>query len=169
MVVRQLGASFGLKRVGGVNALVGGISLTVPLFDQNRGEIQRATGERLAAELEARWQERTIAAEVEAEYQAAERLAAQVTLLQPTFLSRAAESRRIAIGAYQEGATSLLQVLDASRTLNEARVMYARVLAAANESLFDLGIAAGYDPKTAATLGRTATAPTATNAPGGAR
>jgi len=150
MVVRQLGASFGVKRMAGVNAMVGGISMTVPLFDQNRGEIQRATGERLAADLETRWLERTIAAEVEAEYRAAERLAAQVTSLQPTFLNRAEESRRIAIGAYQEGATSLLQVLDASRTLNDARVMYARLLAAATESLFELSIAAGYDPRIAA-------------------
>jgi cobalt-zinc-cadmium efflux system outer membrane protein len=169
MVVRQLGASFGVKRMAGVNGMVGGISLTVPLFDQNRGEIQRTTGERLAAELETRWLERTIATEIEAEYHAAERLANQVTALQPSFLSRAEESRRIALGAYQEGATSLLQVLDASRALNEARVMYARVLAAANESLFVLGIVAGYDPGTAATLGRRATDPTATSSHGGSR
>ena len=93
----------------------------------------------------------------------------QVTSLQPTFLSRAEESRRIAIGAYQEGATSLLQVFDASRAVNDARVMYARVLAAASESLFDLYIAAGYDPRTAATLGRTARARTATNVHGDSR
>ena len=60
MVVRQLGASFGVKRMAGVNGMVGGISLTVPLFDQNSGEIQRATGERLAADLETRWLERTL-------------------------------------------------------------------------------------------------------------
>ena len=47
--------------------------------------------------------------------------------------------------------------------------MYARIVAAANESLFELGIAAGYDPRTAATLGRTTTARTATNAQGGSR
>jgi outer membrane protein TolC len=169
MVVRQLGASFGVKRMAGVTGMVGGISLTVPLFDQNSGAVQRATGERLAADFETRWLERTIATEVEAAYQASERLAAQAGSLQPTFLNRAEESRRIAIGAYQEGATSLLQVLDASRTLNDARVMYARIVAAANESLFELGIAAGYDPRTAATLGRTTAARTATNAQGGSR
>jgi len=166
MVVRQLGASFGLKRVGGANSMVGGISFTLPLFDRNQGEIQRATSEHLAAELETKWMERAIASEVEAEYQVAERLAARVTTLQQTFLGGAVEARQIAMSTYQEGATTLLQVLDASRALNDARLTYARVLAAANESLFDLGIAAGYDPKAAARLGR-GTPPPATSKPDG--
>ena len=169
MVVRQLGASFGMKRTGGANSMVGGISLTVPLFDRNQGEIQRATGDRLAAELETQWMERAIAGEVEAEYQVVERLAARVTSLQPTFLRRAEESRQIALSTYQEGATTLLQVLDASRALSEARLTYARVLAAANESLFDLGVAAGYDPKAAARLGRNSSQPAPTKADGGSR
>lgn len=169
MVIRQLGASFGVKRMAGATGMVGGISLTVPLFDRNHGEIQRATGERLAMNLETQWLERAIASEVEAEYQVVQRLAARVTSLQPAFLSRAEESRRIALGAYQEGATGLLQVLDASRALSEARLMYARILAAANESLFDLGIVAGYDPRTAALLGRGPSRSSATNAQGGSR
>jgi len=169
MVLRQLGASFGMKRTGGASSMVGGISFTVPLFDRNRGEIQRAAGEQLAAELETRWRERAIASEVEAEYQVAERLGARVTSLQQTFLRRAEESRQIALSTYQEGATTLLQVLDASRALNDARLTYARVLAAANESLFDLGTAAGYDPTTAARLGHGSPQPGATRADGGSR
>ena len=127
--------------------------MAVPVFDQNRGEIQRATSERLASDLETQWLERSIVADIEAEHQAADRLAAQAAALQPTFLSRAEESRRIAVGTYQEGAASLLQVLDATRALNEARVVYARVVAAAQESLVDLRFAAGYDARTAATIG----------------
>jgi len=168
MVVRQLGATFGVKRSSGVNSMMGGISFTLPLFDRNRGEIQRATAEQLAAELETRWMERVITSEVEAEYQVAERLAARLLALQPFFLSRAEESRRIAVGTYQEGATSLLQVLDASRALSDARLTYARILAATNESLFDLAIAAGYDPKTAVRLGRSSVTPALT-VHGGAR
>ena len=161
MVMRQLGASFGVKRSSGVNSMMGGVSFTLPLFDRNRGEIKRATAEKLAAEFETRWTERLITSEVEAEYQVAERLAARLVALQPNFLSRAEESRRIAVGTYQEGATTLLTVLDASRALSDARLTYARLLAATNEGLFDLAIAAGYDPKTAARLGRGAAAPAA--------
>lgn len=153
LLVRQLGATFGLKRTAGTNAMVAGVSLTVPLFDRNRGEIQRATGERLAAELELRWLERTVSGEIDAAYRAAERLAAQVTVVRPAFVSRAGESHRIALGAYQEGAGTLLQVLDASRGLTDARLTVARLVVAANESFFELGVAAGYDAKAAARFG----------------
>ena len=154
LLVRQLGATFGVKRTAGTNAMVGGVSVTVPLFDRNRGEIQRATGERLAAEQEVRWLERTINGEIEGAYQAAERLAARVAAVQPTLLARAEESQRIALGAYQEGAATLLQVFDASRALTDARLSVARLVAAASESVFELGVAAGYDAKTAARLDR---------------
>jgi outer membrane protein, heavy metal efflux system len=156
LLVRQLGATFGVKRTAGTNTMVAGISLTVPLFDRNRGAIQRATGERLAAEQELRWLERTVKGEIEGAYHAAERLAAQVAAVQPTALSRAEESRRIAVAAYQEGAATLLQVLDASRALTEARLTVARLDVAANESIFELGGAAGYDAHAAARLGRSA-------------
>jgi len=153
LVIRQLGATFGLKRTGSTNAMVAGVSITLPVFDQNHGEIQRATGEHLAAKQEVQWLERAISAEVEAAYQAAARLVTQVAALQPAFLRRAEESQQIAVGAYQEGAATLLQVLDASRALTDARLIYARALVAANESLYELGVAAGYDAMTAARLG----------------
>jgi cobalt-zinc-cadmium efflux system outer membrane protein len=169
LVVRQLGATFGFKRTAGINAMVAGVSVTVPIFDRNRGEIQRATGVQLASAQESQWLERSITSEIEAEYLAAERLAARVSALQPSYLARAEESRRIALGAYQEGATGLLQVLDASRALSDARLSYARALVAANGSLFDLGVLAGYDPRAAAQLGRGPTAAGETKPDGGAR
>jgi outer membrane protein, heavy metal efflux system len=156
LLVRQLGATFGVKRTAGTTAMVAGVSVTVPLFDRNRGEIQRATAERVAAEQELRWLERTINGEIEGAYQAAARLAAKVAAVQPTFLTRAEESRRIALAAYQEGAATLLQVLDTSRALTDARLIVARLASAAHESFFELGVAAGYDAKTAAQLGRSA-------------
>ena len=66
LVVRQLGATIGVKRTAGTNAMLAGMSVTVPLFDRNNGEIQRATAERLAAEQDVSWLERTIAGEIEA-------------------------------------------------------------------------------------------------------
>ena len=72
---------------------------------------------------------------------------------EPSFLSRAEESSRITLAAYQEGAATLLQVLDATRTLASARLSYSRTVFAARESLFELMIAAGYDAATAARQG----------------
>jgi len=53
--------------------------------------------------------------------------------------------------------------------LSDARLSYARALVAANESLVDLGVLAGYDAKTASRLGHGPTAPGETKPEGGAR
>jgi len=147
LVIREAGASFGLKRTSGVNSMIAGLSVSVPIFDRNLGEIDRATAERIAAERELAWMERVVTAEVTGAYEVARRLSARVADLQRTFLSRAEESSRITLAAYQEGAATLLQVLDASRTLAAARLSYSRAVFAQRESLFELMVAAGYDPK----------------------
>ena len=49
MIVRQLGATIGTKHSAGNTYLTAGLSIPLPLFDQNSGEIARAAGERDAA------------------------------------------------------------------------------------------------------------------------
>lgn len=154
LVVREAGATFGVKRTGGVNSMIAGLNVSVPIFDRNRGEVARATAEQVVAERELAWHERQIAAEVVGAYEVARRLTARVADLQQTFLGRAEESSRIALATYQEGAATLLQVLDASRTLAAARLSYSRAVFAAQESLFELTIAAGYDPRTSVAGGQ---------------
>lgn len=146
LTIRQVGATFGSKRINGASSLIAGLSIPLPLFDQNRGEVQRATAERVAAEQELVWAERTISAQVQAAYAAVQKLSAQVAKLQGSFLARAEEGRRITLTAYEEGAASLLQVLDATRTLGDARITYYRVLFAHRQSLLDLAAAAGDEP-----------------------
>jgi outer membrane protein TolC len=63
-------------------------------------------------------------------------------------VQRAEESRQIAIAAYREGAGTLLQVLDASRTLADVRLASARLLFAQRETLLQLDAASGVDPLT---------------------
>ena len=138
MVIREAGATFGVKRTAGVNSMIAGLNVTVPILDRNRGEVDRATAERVVAERELAWNERLIAAEVAGAYEVAQRTSARVADLQRTFLSRAEESSRIALATYQEGAATLLQVLDATRTLAAARLSYSRAVFAAREGLFEL-------------------------------
>ncbi len=146
LTIRQLGATFGSKRINGASSMIAGLSIPLPLFDQNRGELQRATAERVAAEQELVWAERTISAQVQAAYAAVQKLSAQVAELHGSFLARAEEGRRITLTAYEEGDASLLQVLDATRTLGDARITYYRVLFAQRQSLLDLAAAAGEEP-----------------------
>ena len=146
LTVRQVGATLGAKRTAGVTSVLLGVSLPIPLFDQNRGEVQRAVGERTAAEQELAWAERQADAEVAAAYEAARLLTEQARRLRSGFLERAEESRRIALAAYQEGAVSLLQVLDASRTLADARFTYYRTLFTQRQSVLELQAAIGASP-----------------------
>jgi cobalt-zinc-cadmium efflux system outer membrane protein len=150
--VRQVGATLGNKRVEGQNSMVLGVSIAVPLFNRNRGGVERATNERLAVEHELAWTERTIAANVQGAYESATRLARRLADLQQSYIARAEDVHRLTLGAYQEGGVTLLQVLDATRVLADARLTYVRTLLAHRQSLFALALASGAEPGDALTL-----------------
>jgi outer membrane protein TolC len=156
MFVRQLGLMMGLKQSAGTTSFLGGVSLPFPLLDWNRGEIARAKGERDAAASELVAEERGAAARL-AEAAAAARILTERTapLTQrtadgtPALLARADEARRIALGAYREGAVSLFTVLDAARAWGEARLAYFEALFAQRESVLTLLALQGVDLLTA--------------------
>ena len=149
MLFRQLGATIGTKQMGGTTSMIAGVSLPFPLFDQNRGEVARATAEREADEFELAAQKRTASAEIAGAYEAARVLTVQANALthpgRQSYLARAAEARRITFGAYREGAVPLLQVLDAARAWEEAQTTFHRVLFAQHQSILALRVAEGID------------------------
>jgi len=149
MLFRQVGATIGTTQMAGTTSMIAGISLPFPLFDQNRGEITRATAEREAAQFDVAAREHTARAEISGAYEAARVLTEQVrTLMRPgpqNYLARAAEARRITLGAYREGAVPLLQVLDAARAWEDAQVTFYRVLFAQHQSVLALRAAEGVD------------------------
>lgn len=138
LIIRELSAMVGTKLMGGQRSLMAGVSAPLPLFDQNRGEMRRASAESDAAEHERAWAERTVSSDVAAAYEAARALSARALSLRHVLIRRAEEARRITASAYAEGAMTLLQVLDAARTLAEARVSYYELLFAQHESVLEL-------------------------------
>lgn len=151
-IVRQVDATIGTKYMGGATALVVGASLPFPLFDQNRGEMARASGERDASRQDLVAVERRIRADVVAAQTAAVALTASATQLAtpvaggaPDFLQKADEGRRIAFGAYREGAAPLIQLLDAARAWGEAHIAFAQLIAAQRDSVFALLASLGID------------------------
>ena len=149
MFLRELGATIGTMRVGQMSSMIAGLSFPVPLFDQNRGEVRRAQAERDVAAFELAALERTAAAELVGASKAARTLTAQAERLARRdslgFLARAEESRRIALGAYREGAVPLYQVIDVARSWAEARMTYYRTLFAQHQSVLMLAMAQGRD------------------------
>jgi cobalt-zinc-cadmium efflux system membrane fusion protein len=140
LTLRQLGGTFGNKRTGGVNSMIAAITFTIPLFNLNGGGIKRAASEQLSVDHELAWAERTIATDVRGAHAAATRLTRQLGDLQQTFLTRAESVHQLTLAAYQEGGATLLQVLDATRMLADARLAYSRTLFAQRQSLFDLAL-----------------------------
>jgi outer membrane protein TolC len=155
LTVRQAGATLGIKRTSGVSSIVAGMSVSVPLFSQNRAPVARAASEQIAAEHEREWTERTVAIGVQGAHAAATTLTRQLGELQRTFLASAGHVHELTLAAYQEGGATLLQVLDATRMFADARLTYSRALFAQRESLFDLALATGADPLDALGLLRT--------------
>jgi cobalt-zinc-cadmium efflux system outer membrane protein len=152
-IIRELGATVGMKQSAGVTSMIAGVSLPLPLFDQNGGAVARARAEREAAAFELAGQERAAHAEVVGAQEAARILTERAGALALrdsagraiAYLARADESRAIALGAYREGAVSLLQVLDAARAWGDARIAYYRTIYAQHEAVLALLVARGDD------------------------
>ena len=149
MIVRQLGATIGTMQSGGTTSMIAGVSLPLPLFDQNRGEIQRASAERDVAAYELAARERSASADLLGAREAARILTERATTLarrdSASFLARAEEARRIALGAYREGAVPLFQVIDAARAWADARLTYYKTMVAQHQSVLALLVAEGAD------------------------
>ena len=156
MVLREVSATIGTMYIGPTRAMAAGVSLPLPSFDTNRGEIQRAAAVRDAATFELAAQERTARGDLEGAAEAARILTDRATALArpgPTaFLARADEARRIALGTYREGAIPLFQVIDATRVWADARMTYYNTLIAQQRSVLALLAAEGTDLLTAPLL-----------------
>src|SRR2546422_1174178 len=149
-LIRQLGLTVGTKRTSGTTSLIAGISMPFPLFDQNRGAIARAAAEREAATFDLVAQERIGRAEIVGAAESARLLTERAGVLADPargqgYLARADEARRIALGAYREGAVPLIQVIDAARAWGEAQLVYYQILYAQHESVVQLLVAEGVD------------------------
>jgi len=149
LLLREVGAMVGTKTSAGSSSLVAGFTMPFPLLDQNRGSIASARAETDAARFELEQQRRTANADLLAAESAARILAQRIAMFGSGgtigYLNRAAEGRRIALGAYREGGTSLLQVIDAARAWREARTSYFETLFAQHRSVIRLLVSEGID------------------------
>ena len=148
MLLRELGAMVGTKNMAGSSSLIAGFTLPFPLLDQNRGSVATALAERDAAQFEFEQEKRNADAELFGAERAARILSQRVAAFgsgRVGYLTRAEDARRIALGAYREGGTSLLQVIDAARAWREARSSYFETLFAQHRAVIRLLVAKGLD------------------------
>jgi cobalt-zinc-cadmium efflux system outer membrane protein len=129
-VLGDVALSGGTKQTAGLRTLVVGVIVPLPIVDRNRGNVERAAGEVLVAEAERRETEARVRAEVVAAARALDALLAARAEAAPSGLvARADPVLGVARAAYREGATSLLELLDAQGAALDVRVATARWMA----------------------------------------
>lgn len=117
----------GVQGTGDLSTFGIGLGFTLPIWDRNRGGIASAHADLRHAEALAQQRERAIRAEIESALEQFRVSAERAEAVRTRLLPRAEASRTIAEALYEEGATSLLQLLDAQRVVNDAKLRAHRI------------------------------------------
>lgn len=134
--------SFGYRRFedrDGDGALVAGVSVPLGVFNRNQGSVARARAEERRAELELEAGRRTLMREYAAVERAIAADAAAVQSTEDDVIPQAERALSLAQDGYNRGAFSYLDVLDAQRSLSDARQARVEALRSfhANEATLD--------------------------------
>lgn len=138
--IPDLTVSLGAKREEalGRNQAVVGVSIPLPLFDRNRGNLLEALKREDKAREELRFAQLQVSADA---VQARERLESartQAGSLATQVLPGAQSAYEAAVKGFELGKFSFLEALDAQRTLLEARVQALRAMAEAHRARAEL-------------------------------
>jgi cobalt-zinc-cadmium efflux system outer membrane protein len=111
----------GYKRSFGLDTGVAGVSIPLPVFDLNAGNVARAEAEERAAEADLRALESRLLAGGAAQIVAARELRARALSVEQDLVGPAEGARDAASAAFREGASDVLRLVDARRLYLDAR------------------------------------------------
>src|SRR5581483_1821240 len=140
---RDVSLGIEYQRVGSDNSV--GASVSFPLFVHNdqRAGVAQAEALRRAAEAQLRQAETQAVADVEKAYQAYLTARRLLELYSSQNLTQMEKLRNIATFSFREGASSLIELLDAQRSYNQAIAAYNQARADYQNSLWQLEQAVG--------------------------
>ena len=140
---QDLGVTFTYNHLGGVSTGSLFFNMQIPIFDHNQGEIAR-TRYAITQSQELSSEQASIAlTDVANSYESFHTSDEVVQLYQSGYLKQAEDSRDISQYAYQRGAASLLDYLDAERSYRSIELAYRLALASYMSSLEQLRQAVG--------------------------
>jgi outer membrane protein, heavy metal efflux system len=140
---RDVNASMNYSHVGAANSVSIFGSIELPIFDRNQGEIAR-TRYAVGQSQELSSEQASLAlTDVENSYESLRTNDQVVQLYQSGYLKESEDSRDISQYAYERGAASLLDFLDAERSYRATQLAYRQALAGYMVSLEQLRQAVG--------------------------
>ena len=111
-------------RDSGDQAFVVGVSLPIPVFNQNSGNVAKAHAEVTQIESDARQAELMLGQQLTENWQEWNTAYGEATRMQAKLLPAAEKAFKLARAGYEKGKFPYLEVLDAQRTLFNARAQY---------------------------------------------
>lgn len=127
----------------GLSSISWFVSIPIPIFDRNQGEVARTRFALTQAEFTEKAAQDTVMTDVINAYEATETNQEVVQLYTSGYLKQAEDSRNISAYAYKGGAATLLDFLDAERSYRATQLAYRQALAAYMLSLEQLRQAVG--------------------------
>ncbi len=118
------------KRNGTINGVGFGLSIEIPIHDRNQGEIARSKAAANQAVESAEAVRVGVLTDVRSAYAGYKTADEVASLYESGYLNQASQSREISNYAYQRGAASLLDLLDAERSYRATQLAYRQALAA---------------------------------------
>ena len=140
---RDLGLSFNYSHVGAVNSAAFFFNMEIPIFDRNQGEIARTNAAVTQAQEQFREASEQVMSDVVTAFEGLHTNDQVVALYRSGYLDQTTQSRDISEYAYQRGAVSLLDFLDAERSYRANQLAYRQALAAYMVSLEQVRAAVG--------------------------
>src|SRR6266705_1268918 len=127
------------------NQVGASVSVPLPVFNQNQGEIERAEAEALIARREVEKLRLAIPQEVRSAVASYTIARERVARFEDAFLRQAREARHAAEVSFREGAVSLLEFLEAERTYVQTEREHLAALRDLNTAAFDVTRAAALE------------------------
>ena len=124
--VPDLTVNGGYWREIGREAFGAGLSLPIPFWYQRQGEVATAMGAKHRVEAELLRTQNELGRAIQQDFQDAQTAAEQIDLFEKELLKQAQETLRIAQFSFQQGASGLLDVLDAQRVYRQIQLDYAQ-------------------------------------------
>ena len=126
---RDLDVSFNYTHAAEINSGAFFFNMQIPIFDRNQGEIARTQAAITQAQELAAEANEQVLSDVSNAYEGVQTNDQIVTLYRSGYLDQSTESRDISQYAYQRGAASLLDFLDAERSYRASQLAYRQALA----------------------------------------